>query len=130
MSLTLITALEIFSNPQDLYIFIGQKDGSDKFAFAISRGPGHNFKPMLSTTPFFETEEVAIDEIKKILEQVREAATKELEDEKSMASQFLKPEGMEIDQSKMLNQELIDRIVEELKKSKSVNTWEMLKGVG
>lgn len=53
MSLTRLTALEIFTNPNDLHFSMPTAGvGADEmFGISITRGPGHNFKPMLSGSP-------------------------------------------------------------------------------
>lgn len=126
MGLRIITTLEIFTNPGDLEITIGQEKEEEKFAIGIFRGPDHNFKPMLTSQPFFETREDAIKVVEGILQTVHEAATKEFKDSRSLASQYLNPNGQEIDQSRVLNQGLIGRIIEELRAHGKVSTCKIL----
>lgn len=123
--LSRLTALEIFSNPRDLEITIGQEDGRGKFTFAIFRGPGHNFKLMLSSQPFAETQDEIVSEIGRILQFVCEFCTKELMDKGGFIHELLNPEGQEFDQSQILNQGQIDRILEELRQHKKASTHEM-----
>lgn len=61
--------MEIYGNPRDLH-FVIQGNGETKYAFAVNRGSGHYYKPMLSTTPFFATREEAVGEIRNILHTV------------------------------------------------------------
>ncbi|MEI8337712.1 MAG: hypothetical protein WCF92_01020 [bacterium] len=122
----MITALEIFTNPNDLEIIIGQKKAGDKFEIGFFRGPGHRFKPMLTSEPFAEKLEDAVEAIKGILESICEALTKEFSDQKSLPSQYLNPEGHKINQSKVLNTDLINRILEELRQHKVASTYKML----
>ncbi len=126
MGLSMITALEIFTNPGDLEITIGQENEESKFAIGIFRGPGHNYKPMLTSQPFAEMREDAIKAVEETLQTVHGAITKEFKDSKSLASQYLNPDGQEIDQSKVLNQELIGRILDELRMRGKASTCEML----
>lgn len=130
MGISMITALEIFTNPSDLEIIIGQAKEGGKFAVGILRGPGHNFKPMLTSEPFAEKFDDAVEAIKGILESVREAMTKEFMDQKSLPSQYLNPNGLEIDQSKVLNPDLINRILDELRQHKVASTYKMPAPVG
>lgn len=130
MGLTMLTALEIFTNPGDLEITIGQEKGGGKFSIGFFRGPGHNFKPMLTSGPFAEKLEDAIKAIENTLQTVHEVATKELEDKNSFASQFLNPDGQSVDQSKILNKDLIARIVDELRKNRVASTYKMLAPAG
>ncbi len=46
--MTLITALEIFGNPLDLMFSVKQIRGVSNYGVLINRGPGHNFKLLLS----------------------------------------------------------------------------------
>ena len=126
----MLTALEIFTNPGDLEITIRQEKDGAKFAIGIFRGPGHNFKPMLNSQPFAETQEDAIEAIKGVLEPIREAMTKDFADRKSLPSQYLNPDGQEIDQTKVLNLDLISRILDELRQHRVASTYKMLAPAG
>ncbi len=126
----MITALEIFTNPSDLEITIEQEKEGAKFAVGIFRGPGHNFKPMLTSQPFAEKLEDAVETIKRTLESIHEALTKDFADRKSLPSQYLNPDGLEIDQSKVLNPKLIARILNELRQHRVASTYKMLASVG
>ena len=126
----MLTALEIFTNPNDLEILIGQEKGGGKYAFAITRGPGHDFKMMISSQPFTEKLEDAIEVIKVILESIREAIARDFENIKSVPSQYLNPDGQAIDQSKILNNELIVHILDELRQHQVASTHKMLATAG
>jgi hypothetical protein len=129
----MITALEIFTNPADLEIIIGQDKEGAKFAVGIFRGPGHNFKPMLTSQPFAEKLEDAVEAIKRTLELIHEVLTKDCEDRKSLpslSSQCLNPDGLEIDLFEVLNLELITRILEELRRHRVASTYKMLAHAG
>ena len=121
----MLTALEIFTNPSDLEITIGQSKPGEKFAIGIFRGPGHNFKPMLTSQPFAEKWEDAIEAVKGILELIHETITKDFTEKGSVPSQYLNPEGSEIDQSKILNPGLIAKILNELRQHQVASTYKM-----
>ncbi len=108
---SMIDALEIFKNPDDLIITVGREKEGDKFSIGIFRGGGHNFKPLLTSTPCAENMEDAIQAIKRTLETVQQIGAKEF---------------AEIDQSKVLNTDLIARIVDELRQHKVANTYTIL----
>ncbi|MDQ3014350.1 MAG: hypothetical protein M3Q73_00615 [bacterium] len=122
----MITALEIFTNPGDLEITIGQEKEGARFAIGIFRGPGHNFKPMLTSQPFAEKFEDAIEAVKGTLESIHDALSKDFADRKSFPSQYLNPGGQEIDQTKVLNPDLIHRILDELRQHRVASTYTML----
>ncbi len=122
----MITAMEIFTNPGDLEITIGQRRRGAKFAISISRGPGNNFKPLITSKPFAETQEDAIKVIEGTLESIREIMLKDFEEHKGLPPQYLNPDGLEIDRSKVLNPELIARILEELRQHQVAKTYAML----
>lgn len=126
----MITALEIFTNPGDLEITIGQEKEGAKFSIGIFRGPGHNFKPMLTSQPFAEKLEDAVKAIQGTLESIHEALTKDFADRKSLPSQYLNPDSREIDQSKILNPDLISRILDELRQHQVASTYKMLATAG
>jgi len=125
MGIIMLTALEIFTNPWDLEITIGQKKDGAKFAIGIFRGPGHNFKPILTSQPFAETREDAIRAVEKALQTIHEAVTKEFKNSRSLVYQYLNPDGNVIDQSKVLNPDLITRILEELRVHEKASTCKM-----
>ena len=121
--ISLFTALEIFTNPNDLEISIGQEKGGGKYALVISRGPGHNFKIMLSSQPFAERIEDVVEAIKGILETIRQSIIGEFENNRSFLSQCLNPDEQTIDQSKVLNSDLINRILDELRQHHLARTY-------
>ena len=120
-----LTALEIFTNPNDLEIIIGQEKKSGKYAIAIMRGPGHRGKMLIDSEPSIEKFEDALEAVKTILEGIQQFITKEFEDPKSFISQFLNQDSQAIDQSKALNPDLINRIMDELRKHKIASTYKM-----
>lgn len=130
MGVSMITALEIFTNPSDLEITIGQEKKGAKFSIGIYCGPGHNFKSMLTSQPFAEKLEDAVNAVDEILQFVYEVIMKQFKDSGSFASQYLNPDGNSIDQSKVLNQDLIARILEELRVHRKASTYKMLAPVG
>ncbi|MES2059573.1 MAG: hypothetical protein V4438_00925 [Patescibacteria group bacterium] len=125
MGLTLITALEIFTNPWDLVFTVGEEVGGGKFAFGIFRGPGHQGKVLLTTQPFAETLEEVVEAVNGVLQSICKAVTEEFESKQSLASQYLNPDGQEIHQSKVLNQEIISWVLEGLRHGQEACTNEM-----
>jgi len=119
----MLTALEIFTNPWDLLVLVG-KDGG-KWGFTISRGPGHNYKLLVDSNGFAETEAAAIEELKGKLEAVSADCTKAFEDQANALSKYILPEQQTLDQSKVLNSELIAQVVGKLQSSGLVKTYEM-----
>ena len=120
-----LTALEIFTNPNDLEIVIGQEKSSGKYAIAIMRGPGHRGKLLIDSEPTIEKFEDALEAVKTILEGIQQFMKKEFEDPKSLVSQFLKSDDQIIDHSKTLNPDLINRIMDKLRKRKIASTYKM-----
>ncbi|OGZ35469.1 MAG: hypothetical protein A2V60_03470 [Candidatus Portnoybacteria bacterium RIFCSPHIGHO2_01_FULL_39_19] len=83
-----LTAYEIVGNPNDIVIDYGGPDKkTGKFVGWITRGPGHNFKPLINTQPIFDTPEQAkqamrnlVKEIKKFVEEDRKDPNNPLKD--------------------------------------------------
>jgi len=123
--ITMLSALEIFNNPADIEIIVSEEKVSGKFAIGIFRGPGHNFKPILTSQPFAETKEDAVKEVDIILRSIHEVVTKEFENKESFASHYLNPDNKELDQAKVLNLGLISRILDELRQHQEVSTFTM-----
>ena len=125
MALSMLTSLEIFANPRDLVILVGM-DG-EKWGFAITRGPGHNFKALVDSNGFADTKEAAIEGLKGMLEVVSTTCTKEFENQASVLREFILPEQQILDQSEVLNPELIGQIITQLGgDSRHVKTYDML----
>jgi hypothetical protein len=79
MSVTLLTAYEMVHNRTDLMFIAGEhKTEQGKFAFCITRGPGHRYKPLLSSKFEFESQESAADAVQEILTAVVEAVEERL----------------------------------------------------
>jgi len=128
MGISRLTVLEIFTNPGDLHIVVSQID--QKWGFLICRSEGRRFKVLIETIGFGEKMEDAIEEVKKTLEAIYEAAAKGLEDAASPLAQQLNSDGEKIDPSKVLNSELILRILDELQQRQVANTEHMLAAAG
>ena len=107
--MTLKTALEIFSNPNDLSFTVGRNNEYEKFTILIMRGPGHNFKLLLTSEPQFESIEDAVGVIKEVLNSVCESSRKFTGNHNEVNT---------------LNEEMIERILTSLKKTKHANTYE------
>jgi hypothetical protein len=123
---SLITALEIFSNPADLDIKVFEIEG--KFGFAISRSEGHHHKPMVHSVAQWETWEEVIKFVGEFLIEVCQFLQNELRDEKSLPSHLLCPQGGPVDQARVLNPGLINRILEQLRHYRTADTYKMAKG--
>ena len=130
MGLTIITALEIFTNPYDLEISIGHEKGGKRHIIAFTCGPGHNFKPLITSDPFNGKHRDAVKTVKATLTMIHEAMKKEFADPKSMLSERLNPGSQEIDQSKILTPDLIKRIIKKLQDGPVAKTYEMTGATG
>jgi hypothetical protein len=107
-----ITALEIFTQPDDLEFRVDQ-DG-DKWAFAITRGSGHNFKLLITAQPVCESSKEAVQAIADLLESICSGMTAELSTPSTMAAQFVNPNDRPLDDANMLSGEIRERIVSDL----------------
>lgn len=81
---------------------------------------------LIMSQPFTDTQEDAIKAVEVTLQAVHKAITKEFKGSGSLASQYLNPNGQEIDQSEVLNQDLIALILEELRTHGEASTCKML----
>ena len=88
-----LTAYEIAGNPDDIVITYGGPDEkTGKFVGWITRGPGHNFKPLLNTDPIYDTPAQAKQAMKDMVAQIKESVKKDLEDpENPLKGFFSKP---------------------------------------
>lgn len=119
-----LTALEINNHPDDLQVSIFNEKESGKYGFIVCRGPGHNYKLLISTSPFADAIEEIVQEIKNLLTGIHSWATKELSDKDSVFAQMINPSG-QVDVSQTLNPELINRILSELQQHQVADTHRM-----
>lgn len=124
MVISPVAALEIFTNPTDLEIIIKQDD--DGYGFAITRGPGRDHKVIIDTCGFVETQDLAIEEVEKKLNSICRTMQLELADPESFISRYFNPDKEKLKQEEFLNQDMINRIIFELKQNGAVSTCRML----
>jgi len=122
MSITLMIALEIFSNPKDIAIKINEKSDGN-FCFGITRGPGHRYKLIATSGQPIASKEEALEMVEKILQIILRSIPEELKKGSSPLS--ILTDGEEIDESKILSQELIKKIMDELKEKGEVDTHKL-----
>jgi len=121
---TLLTAFEIYTNPDDLFISIGGPSGEkNKFSVIISRGPGHNYKPLLTAPEAFKDKKEAMQSTENILRFVIEICGKELQKSGSPAAEILNPENRPIEEAYALNKEHIKEILKNLESSDKAETF-------
>ena len=123
MGISLMTALEINNHPSDLYVQIGKPQGSEQYAIQVSRGPGHSYKMLISSQPFADTVEQAVEQVKALLKGIHSAAEDQMNDAESPTTKILS--GV-TDRSKTLTPDLIDRIIAELREHQYADTSQML----
>ncbi len=98
MGLSLMTALEIFTHPNDLYLGVFQPEDSEKWGIIIGRGKGHNYKPLLSNgidrNPIFDDRDAAVEDLIKVLSDIIESCGQELENPEKLHSQIVNPDNV------------------------------------
>ncbi len=130
--MTLISALELFSNPYDLEFLVGEntekKDGT--FSLMLTRGPEHNFKVML-TGEGYKSKDDAIDTFKKILdicvekgEEVFFGKKSSTDDVGSLLKAVGNPKDCKREEAKnALTKPMVEKIISSLKEAKVVSTY-------
>lgn len=121
--MTRLIAYEIFGNPADLHIVIGQERAGGKYAILFCRGPGHKFKLMLESEPYFDKAEDAVPFIKETLELVCDICAKDAVDPKSPLATMFPNMNRGADENGMLNANWIAWIVSELTEKNSADTY-------
>ncbi|MCH8748153.1 hypothetical protein IH781_00220 [Patescibacteria group bacterium] len=117
-----VTALEIFTQPKDLHFSVGEDGGT--WGFAITRGPGHSFKPLLTAQPVFDDMDQAVKDVGDILAAICETCRAELDDKTSLSAQVLNPDNRSLEEATVLTAELIEWILQELRANRKVGTYE------
>lgn len=123
-----ITALEIFSQPDDLEFVIFEKGGL--FGFLITRGPGHNFKLIISTSPYAADLAQAIRGVDTTLEHVCSYATAEVGNSGSLVAAFMNPDNRPVDDANGLSALYRERIIADLTSKRTASTYTYKKGGG
>ncbi|MBP9771890.1 MAG: hypothetical protein KBD16_03130 [Candidatus Pacebacteria bacterium] len=123
MGVSLVTLLEIFTNPRDLEVVLEQDQKTKEFAVGFFRGPGHNFKPLISTEPGFPTREAAIGTVKRILEAAIQHGGVTLHDPTILLRDEFNPDPHEPERRHFLSSAAVEAIVEKLKLQDEVVTY-------
>lgn len=113
MGISVLTALEIFTNPKDIQVAVSQIRGKNEFAFEICRGPKHNYKPMLTSDPFPGDLDGAINRIKETL---------------GLIHKYVVEKSPNLAEHEHLTTELIEWIITQLKEKQLAQTWEFSTG--
>ena len=130
MSVSLMDALEIFTHPRDLELSIVKEKGTNKYGICITRGPGHDFKLLITSSFSFEGSKEAIDATKGLLEVIEQTGIKEFSNPSSLISRICNPGKIALDENSILGPEQITRIIEELQKKLVASTYKMLAATG
>lgn len=127
LEISAVTALEINNHPDDLQVSIYnvEEKGISKYGIIVCRGPGHNYKLLVTSIPFASTIAQAVDEVKNLLTGIHLWATETLSDSDSPIAQIVNPSG-QVDVSQTLNPDLISRIIDELCKHQVADTSRLL----
>ena len=88
MGVSRMTAYEIYGNPKDIVCDASGPDSNEKFIGWITRGPGHNYKPLLSTRPTFASRKEAIQAMEVLVKAIKSVVAKEFKDKKDILSQI------------------------------------------
>jgi hypothetical protein len=106
IQITRLTAHEIFANPRDLAIAVLPMQASSKFALLFMRGPGHNFKSMITVVDIPSREEAV-----RVVHGLLDTTLNECERFRG-------------DHDLCLDRELVNRIIATLEESSTANTYE------
>ena len=116
-----ISALEIFTRPDDLYVSVGGEGRA--FSFLIGRGPGHNHKVIVSTDPAFESKGTAIEYVRQFLIGICDIMKKEVTNSDNLVAKISNPGNLpESEMDHILTPAIIDRIITDLKEKNHAET--------
>lgn len=116
--LTLITALEIYTNPFDLDIIITED------ALMMSRGPGHNFKILLSGEWKFSDKIIIAEDIKNILKTIIDKNNTEISKPGSFVASICNPNNEPLNKAIVLTDNMLSEIILSLSKRGMVQTYQ------
>lgn len=121
-----VSILEIFTNPSDLMIAVSKNPDNDKGTLIISRGPGHDFKPICDHSDFAESEDEAVARTEEFLTWIMTTGLKELTDPNGVGAMFFNLRTINTNHPACLSSEWIEKIVRSLRKDKIAKTYEAL----
>jgi hypothetical protein len=130
-----ISLLEIYTQPDDLQINVAElTNGASGWAFLIARGPGHNFKPIVSNIEdTVETKEQAVDLCMRLLDNICSGCRTTLLDPTNFLHGLVtNGDGIVAPETewKVLKQPHLNWIKTQLLTTEAVaNTWEIPAGV-
>lgn len=120
--ITLITAAHIAANPRDLMISISEENGM--WTIETSRGPGADFKRLLTSGPVEATMDRLLEDIPfLLLDDIVKPVLKELESSGSFLAAMFCGKDEKVDTSGFLDKDMADWIVKQLRESKCAMTW-------
>lgn len=123
MGLSAVTVLEIYTNPEDLEFAIGEDEESGKWSLAVTRGPGHHFKLLLSADDTLGSKNEAIEQVSLLLKTVREEGRRVLTDPENLIGKIVNPKGLAPEDMEVLTGEQSERVLEELRSSNVSSTY-------
>ncbi len=126
MGISALTGLEIFTQPDDLEFSVPKAKVGGKFGILITRGPGHNFKLLVSGDPILDTREAAIEIIKGGLQDILIKSEQTLTNPSDFLRGLINPENLPLAQMNVLTQERIDWIIKELAAHGIASTYKLV----
>ena len=98
-----LTLYEVAGNPDDINITFAGPDEYGKFIGWITRGPGHDYKPLISTQAIFDTAEAAKSAMKEIVQFANNFTEEDLANPDSLLVKFFStPEGRAVSEIVLL----------------------------
>lgn len=123
ISISLTTALEIYSNPSDLFLSFSKPTLENKFGVVITRGPGHDFKPLISSNFYLTSDDQGILDMQRLLEACRNGSITALTTKTNPIGQILNPDNLPADKLCGMSEEQIQRILSELREHRQASTY-------
>lgn len=117
-------ALEVFTNPGDICIYISERDS--QYLYVISRGLGDNYELLKSSKPVFGTSIGAIRAVEGILKKFCEIATEVIVDSNNPLYHTFNPENKPVAEMNVLTDDLIEKIITALKNFNEADTNKIL----
>lgn len=121
--ISLVTMLQIFTNPFNLIFTIGKGD-SEKYSVMIGYGPEKQYVILFTALGMFETPEKAVEFTEKLLKMIWSFWIKEFLKPSGVFQFMLNPKKEEIKTLKVLDFALIDKIKAKLLQKREAKTFE------
>lgn len=124
----ILTALEIFTQADDLQILVGSYGNNNKYVYLVFGATRNNLELIFNSEPVFDTRDAAVDDFMKTLGSVREEIIRALTGAPNILTELMDPQNLSIEEVRnvLMSQEYFDYIEQDLRTDSMAKTHEIM----